>query len=396
MKVYKQEIPVFRPGFDDDVIESLRKVFKSGWLGFGPRSIEFEEAFAAYTGSEYAIAVTSGTAGLHLSCLALGIGPGDEVLVPAFTFASTAHAPTYCGADVVFVDIESETLTMDPADLGSKITSRSRAVIPVHYGGQPCKMDEIWSIAEAHKLDVIEDAAHACGASYHGMRVGGLEKSKLTCFSFNALKNLSTGDGGMVTTNSPEIAASIKKLRWMGIDRNTFERTPKTAENGGGSDNSGKYQWFYEIRDLGFRYLMNDISATIGLTQLSKWDSNMSRRRKMADLYQQKMDSLTWLKAPKERTGTKSAWHLFPIRIRHRDALRQHLQNLGISSSVHYYPLHMQPFYRNRVGKLNLKVTEKVAQEILTIPFHPNLEDNEIERVICAVLDFGPKKKDCQ
>ncbi len=389
------DIPVFRPGFDDDVIESLRTVFKSGWLGSGPKSIEFEKAFAAYTRSEYAVALNSGTAALHLSCLALGLGPGDEVLVPAFTFASTAHAPTYCGADVVFVDIEPETFTMDPTDLEAKITPRSRAVIPVHYGGQPCKMDEIWSIAEAHNLYVIEDAAHACGGSYHGARVGGLEKSKLTCFSFNALKNLSTGDGGMVTTNSPEIAAAIRKLRWMGIDKDTFARESKAEGKGKSSDNVGKYQWFYEINDLGFKYLMNDITATIGLTQLGKLDSGISRRRKMAAVYQQKLDSLTWLKVPKERTGTKSAWHLFPIRTRHRDELRLHLQTLGISSSVHYYPLHMQPFYRNKVGEINLEVTEKAAREVLTIPFHPNLEDSEVERVISAVLDFGLKKKDC-
>lgn len=391
MKHTIADIPVFRPGFDEEVIEALRKVFKSGWLGSGPKSIEFEKTFAAYTGAEYAVALTSGTAALHLSCLALGFGPGDEVLVPAFTFASTAHAPTYCGADVVFVDIEPETLTMDPADLEAKITSKSRAVIPVHYGGQPCRMDEIWSIAEAHNLDVIEDAAHACGGSYHGVRVGGLEKSKATCFSFNALKNLSTGDGGMVTTNCPEIASAIKKLRWMGIDKDTFERRSKAAENGGSQDNLGKYQWFYEIHDLGFKYLMNDISASIGLTQLSKLESSISRRRKMAAIYQQKMDSLSWLKVPKERTGTKSAWHLFPVRTSYRDALRKHLQNLGIASSVHYYPLHLQPFYRNKAGEINLKVTEKVAQEILTIPFHPNLDDSEVERVICAVLDFRSK-----
>jgi perosamine synthetase len=387
-------IPVFRPGFDDDVLEALRKVFKSGWLGSGPRSIEFEKAFAAYTGSEYAVALTSGTAALHLSCLALGLGPGDEVLAPAFTFASTAHAPTYCGAEVVFVDIEPETYTMDPADLETKITPRSRAVIPVHYGGQPCRMNEIWSIAEAHNLDVIEDAAHGCGGSYHGVRIGGLEKSKLTCFSFNALKNLSTGDGGMVTTNCPEIAAAIKKLRWMGIDKDTFERRSKAAENGESSDDVGKYQWFYEIHDLGFKYLMNDISATIGLTQLGKLASSISRRREMAALYQQKMEGLAWLKTPKERAGTKSAWHLFPIRTRYRDELRKHLQNLGIASSVHYYPLHMQPFYRKTVGEISLKVTEKAAQEILTIPFHPNLVDSEVERVISAVLEFEPKKKD--
>lgn len=394
MKNNLPNIPVFRPGFDDDVLDALRKVFKSGWLGSGPKSIEFEKAFAAYTGSEYAIALNSGTAALHLSCLALGLGPGDEVLVPSLTFASTAHAPTYCGAEAVFVDIEPETFTMDPEDLESKITPRSRAVIPVHYGGQPCRMDEIWSIAEAHNLDVIEDAAHACGGSYKGVRIGGLERSKITCFSFNALKNLSTGDGGMVTTSSPEIASTIKKLRWMGIDKDTFERRSKTTGSGESSDNVGKYQWFYEIHDLGFKYLMNDITATIGLIQLSKLDSGISRRRKMAALYQQKLDNLSWLKVPKERTGTESAWHLFPIRTRHRDELRLHLQNLGIASSVHYYPLHMQPFYRKKVGDICLKVTEKAAQEVLTIPFHPNLEDSEVERVISAVLDFGPKKKD--
>ncbi len=361
-------------------------MFKSGWIGSGPKAAEFEKAFAGYTGARYAVSVNSGTAALHLACLAAGIGPGDEVLVPAFTFVSTAHAPVYCGASVIFVDVEPDTLTMDPIDLERKITPRSRAVIPVHYGGQPCRMDEIWSIAEDRGLDVIEDAAHACGASFQGAMIGGQARSRLSCFSFNALKNLTTGDGGMVTTNDGEAAAGIRTLRWMGINKSTYERAARTGPAGG----NPVYHWFYAVESLGFKSQMNDISAAIGLAQLARLDESMARRRTLAALYTREFESLEWLRLPKERPQTSSAWNLFTIRTPHREALRLHLNERGISSSVHYFPLHLHPFYRGMTRGTSLAVTEKAAEQILTIPFHPNLEESEIERVFAAVREFEP------
>jgi perosamine synthetase len=375
-------IPVFRPSFGAEELLALQEVFASGWLGPGPRTAEFEECFAQFVGAGHAVAVTSGTAALHLACRGLGLGPGDEVLVPSLSFVSTAHAPVYCGADVTFVDVESETRTMDPEDLSRKVSDRSRAVIPVHYGGHPCRMDEIREIAYRRGLAVIEDAAHACGASYRDRRVGALEGTAATCFSFNALKNLSTGDGGMVTTNSAEVADRVRRLRWMGIEKSTFERTAVSGD-------SSRYQWYYEVRDLGFKYVMNDVTAAIGLVQLRKLNGMQQARRRMVERYRRALDRLPWLRLPVEREYVQSAWHLFAVCTAHREALRRHLQERGIATSVHYLPLHLQPYYRDR-GKVSLPRTEQLFSELLSLPFHPNLEEDEIDRVAESILSFVP------
>jgi perosamine synthetase len=384
MKVVEKPspIPVFRPGFGAEELRALQEVFASGWLGPGPRSAKFEEAFAEFVGARHAVAVTSGTAALHLACRGLGLGPGDEVLVPSLTFVSTAHAPVYCGADVTFVDVDPETRTMDPEDLSRKVSDRSRAVIPMHYGGHPCRMEEILEIARRRGLAIIEDAAHACGALYRDRRVGGLEGTAATCFSFNALKNLSTGDGGMVTTDSPELADRIRRLRWMGIEKSTFERTA-------GSDDGPRYQWYYEVRDLGFKYIMNDVTAAVGLVQLGKLEGMQAARRRMALRYRDALKGVRWLDLPVEREYARSAWHLFTIRTSNREALRRHLQERGIATSVHYLPLHLQPYYRKR-GETSLPRTEELYLELLSLPFHPNLEDGEIDRVVESILSFLP------
>jgi perosamine synthetase len=384
-------IPVFRPGFGAEELEALADVFKSGWIGPGPRAARFEERFAEFVGARYAVSVTSCTAALHLTLLSLGLGPGDEVLVPSLTFASTAHAAVYCGCDVTFVDVDLQTRGMDPADLAAKISSRSRAVIPVHYGGHPCRMDEIWEIASRHGLLVVEDAAHACGARYRGQRIGGLEPTVATCFSFNALKNLSTGDGGMITTNSDELAETARRLRWMGINKNTFERTT-TPELDGAPDSAEenpvpKYEWYYEINELGFKYIMNDVSAALGLVQLDKLPQAAKVRRKMADRYSSRLASLDWLELPVEREEVRSAWHLYAIRTESQEPLRKYLQSAGIATSVHYFPLHLQPFYRQR-KRVSLPVTERLARELVTLPFHPNLRMDEIDQTIAKIHDF--------
>ncbi len=383
-----KQIPIFRPAFGPEELDALAQVFKSGWLGPGPKAAQFEERFASYVGANQAVSVTSCTAALHLTLLALGLGPGDEVLVPSLSFASTAHAALFCGCSVTFVDVEPATCTLDPTDLAAKITPRSRAVIPVHYGGHAAQMDRIWDLSEAHGIHVIEDAAHACGASYRGSRTGGHRRSAATCFSFNTLKNLSTGDGGMVTTHSSELSDTIRRLRWMGINRNTFERTTGVAETS--EENPlPRYEWYYEIAELGYKYIMNDIAATLGLVQLEKFPAMQARRREMVRYYREALAGLDWLSLPVEKDYCESAWHLFAVRTPYRDRLRKHLQDQAIATSVHYYPLHLQPLYRNR-RRVSLPVTEQLARELLTIPFHPNLEFEEIDRVIDAVRSFEP------
>lgn len=390
--VVAKGIPVFRPGFGQEELEAVEAVFKSGWLGPGPRVEEFEGAFAESVGALYAVTVNSCTAALHLTLLGLGLGPGDEVLVPSLSFASSAHAPAYCGCRVRFVDVDIETRTLSPEDLEAKITPASRAVIPVHYGGHPCQMEEIWEISERHGLKVVEDAAHACGASYRGRLVGGLDRTTATCFSFNALKNLSTGDGGMVTTNSAELAETVRRLRWMGINKNTFERT-SVASDGEAGDVDGdeplpRYEWYYEMRELGYKYVMNDITAAIGLVQLARLPEMQARRAQMVRRYREGLKNLNWLTLPVEKDFAESAWHLFAVATLERDALRKSLQEAGIATSVHYYPLHLQPYYRSQ-GKLSLPVTERLARELLSLPFHPNLTIAEIDAVIEAVREYG-------
>src|SRR3989338_4920385 len=214
-------LPVFRPAMDQEEIDAVSEVIKSGWIGLGPKTEEFEEKFARFTQAKYAVGLSSATAALHLSLLALGIGPGDEVLVPALTFVSTSHVVLYIGAKQVFVDIDEETLCMDPKDLKKKITKKSKAIIPVHYGGHPAELDTIHDIAKKYKLVVVEDASHATGARYKDKMVGSL--SDLTCFSFHAVKNLAIGDGGMITTNDKNVTEVVRRLRWMGINKDTWE-----------------------------------------------------------------------------------------------------------------------------------------------------------------------------
>lgn len=223
-------LPVFRPAMGQEEIDAIAEVIRSGWIGLGPKTEEFENKFARYVHVQCAVGLNSATAALHLSLLALGVGKGDEVLVPSLTFVSTAHAVLHVGARPVFVDVEEETLCMDPRDLERKVTERSKAVIPVHFGGHPANLDAIHEIAKKKKLFVIEDASHACGSMYNGKKIGGL--SDVTCFSFHAVKNLATGDGGMVTTNDRNLAATIHRLRWMGIDKETWSREELVLQKG--------------------------------------------------------------------------------------------------------------------------------------------------------------------
>lgn len=383
-------IPLFRPGFDKEVLKALAATFESGWLGAGPRVAEFEEKFAGWVGAEFAVAVTSGTAALHLACLAIDLKQGDEVLVPSLTFVSTAHAPGFCGATPVFVDVDEETCTLDVEDLRRKITPRSRAIIPVHYGGTPCRMDQIRQIAEDAGLSIIEDAAHACGAVYEQNRIGSCSHSRMSCFSFNALKNLSTGDGGMITTDSELDMQLLKRLRWMGIQKDTFERmAPSDTTGTTGPGRPETYRWFYEVTELGYKYLMNDVTATIGIAQLAKLPETHARREKMAAQYRKGLAEISWLRLPPEISYGRSAWHLFPIRTAWRNQLQDHLKSCHIATSVHYYPLHLQAYYRKPGGSGSLPVSEQLANELLSIPFHPNLRDGEVGEVIEAIRAFS-------
>jgi len=381
-------IQVFKPSLGEEELHGLAEIFKTGWIGLGPKTAEFERQFAAFVGAKYAIAFNSATAALHLACLALGIGPGDEVLVPTMTFVSTAHAIAYSGARPIFVDIDPETLTIDLEDVERKITPRTKAVIPVHYGGHACPMNEIWDLADRHHLSVIEDAAHACGSLYRDQRIGGLPRTDLTCFSFHAVKNLPVGDGGMITTNRVELVRPLNQLRWCGIDKSTWDRTEEVMmEQESGTRRYSKYGWYYEVRDLGYKYHMNDIAAVIGLVQLKKLDASNARRRQIVANYNQAFNCVSWISCPLERDYTRSACHNYVIKTPHRDGLNLYLKEKSIATGVHYMPNHLQPYYRKQ-SKVTLPMAERIWTQLLTLPLYPALTDEDVKYVIDAILSF--------
>jgi len=384
----KEMIQVFKPDLGQEELDALSEIFKTGWIGLGPKTEEFEQKFAEFVGAKYAVALNSATAALHLACLSLGIGPEDEVLIPTMSFVSTAHAPVYCGAKPVFVDCEPDTLCIDVDDMKRKITAKTKAVIPVHYGGHACDMDAIWALANQNGFFVIEDASHACGSTYKNENIGGLEQSKMSCFSFHAVKNLATGDGGMITTNSFELVHLLKRLRWVGIDKSTWDRTEDvTMEMQTKIRNYSTYGWYYEVNDLGYKYHMNDITATIGLVQLQKLEKANEQRRKVVTIYQNSFKDVKWLERPIEKEYTHSAWHNYVIKTPYRDKLNLHMKELGIATGVHYMPIHLQPYYRNKTF-VSLPKAEKVWTTLLTLPLYPNLSDVEVNRVIEAVLSL--------
>ena len=374
-------IQVFKPSLGQEELDGLAEIFKSGWIGLGPKTTEFEQKFAEYIGVRQAVATNSATAALHLSCLALEIGPGDEVLVPTITFVSTAHAVSYCGAKPVFVDVDPETFNIDTEDILRKITSKTKAIIPVHYGGHACDMDRIWNIAAAYNLYVIEDAAHAMGGEYKGQKIGSLP-SNFTCFSFQAVKNLCTGEGGMITTNTKnsDVRELLNRLRWCGIDKSTWDRTEKNEH--------AQYGWYYEINELGYKYHMSDVAAVIGLCQLKKLDEGNNRRREITNMYNKAFSDTPWIVTPVEFNYAKSACHNYVIKTPYRNELNLYLKEKDIATGVHYLPIHLHPYYRNQ-EVVSLPVAERVWKLLLTLPLYPSLTNEEVNYIISTILEFN-------
>ena len=368
-------VPLFKPELGEEELSALREIFKTGWVGLGPKTAEFEKKFSEYIGADFAIGLNSCTAALDLSLRARHFGKG-EVLVPAITFVSTPHAVLYNNLEPVFVDVDPETLCMDVADFERKITPRTKAVIPVHLGGHPCDMDPIMEIARLKNIFVIEDVANACGGEYKGRKLGSI--GDFGCFSFEAKKNMTTGDGGMITTNDESSIAPLKRLRWCGIDKDTWKRF---------SENKN-YSWYYEVAELGWKYNMNDISAAIGLVQLQKLDAMLAKKSRIVNNYKIALKDLLWLELPVEREWAKGAWWLFIVKVPERDRFIEHLAGRGITTGVHFMPMHLHPLYKKygaRVPK-----TEKVWQKMVTLPLYPSMTNSEFEEVVDAVKTFTP------
>jgi len=368
-------IPIFRPSMDEEEIEAVAETLRSGWIGLGPKTKEFEERLANYLGVKYTVGVNSCTAALHLSLIALGIDSGEIVTTP-LTFVSTAHVILYVNAMPVFADIQEETLNIDPFDIEKKITEKTKAIIPVHFGGYACDMDEILKVASEHDLYVIEDNAHGMGGEYKGKKLGTL--GDLGCFSFHAVKNLATGDGGLIATNDDRIYEELLKLRWLGISQSTYKRSVRG------------YSWYYEVDCLGFKCHMNDIMASIGLVQLKKLDKANARRRAIVKRYNEEFEKMDWIGIPVEREYVKSSLHNYVIKVNQgdRNKLIAHLAEKGISAGVHYMPLYLHPIYKKMKIGGNCPVADKVWQKIVTLPLYPDMTECDVNKVIDAVQSF--------
>lgn len=384
-KKTKIEIPFHRPAIDRAELAAVKEVLRSGWLTMGPKTQAFEKAFARFVGAKHAIATTSCTTALHLALEAIGLRPDDEVLVSTMTFTASAEIVTYFCARPVLVDIDPQTLNLDPTDAARRITPRTRAIIPVHIAGQPCDMKQIHSLARQHGLHVIEDAAHALPAKYQSKRIGSL--SEFTAFSFYATKPLTTGEGGMIITQNDELAKRMRLMRLHGISRNSWERYA--------TDNA----WYYKVLAAGYNYCMSDIQAAIGLAQLSKCSALWAKRCRIAQRYTEAFRSLEALEVPTVRPDRVSAWHLYILRLRaeqlriDRDAMVEELLRRGIEANVHYVPLHLQPFYQKAFGykPSDFPRAERESQRCLSLPIFPAMKEKEIARIIDAVSSIVHK-----
>jgi dTDP-4-amino-4,6-dideoxygalactose transaminase len=372
-------IPFHRPSIGEDEVQSVVETLRSGWLTTGRKVKNFEEDFARYVGCRHAIAVNSGTAALHLALDAVGIKEGDEVIVPTMTFAATAEVVLYFKAKPVLVDCRHDTLNLDPSQIESAITSETKVIIPVHIAGQPCNMDEILKIARKHNLRVIEDAAHALPADYHGKRVGTI--GDITCFSFYATKTITTGEGGMATTENPEWANRMRVMSLHGISLDAWDRY------------TDKGSWYYEIIHPGYKYNLTDIAAALGIEQLKRCDQFWEARKRIANHYYEAFADLPEIQSPACAPDVQHAWHLYVIQLNierlriNRQGFIQALKDEKVGASVHFIPLHLHPFYRDRFGyqPADFPQASAVFESIVSLPIYPNMTEGHVRDVIVAV-----------
>ncbi|MDN4039551.1 DegT/DnrJ/EryC1/StrS aminotransferase family protein [Massilia sp. YIM B02443] len=378
-------LPFALPDIGEEEIRAVEACLRSGWVTTGPVTRRFEEAFRNYLGGVEAISVNSATAGLHLALESLGIGPGDEVIVPTLTFTATAEVVRYLGARPVFVDADPHTLNLAPRAVAAAITARTRAIVPVHYAGLACDMNAIGALAVRHGLHVVEDAAHAFPARWNGRLVGTLD-SDVTVFSFYANKTMTTGEGGMVVTRDASLAQRIRCMRLHGISRDAFDRYVSRTPS-----------WYYEVIAAGFKYNLTDIAAAIGIEQLRKIDRFQARRAALAARYDAALVGLPLQLPARPARGATHAWHLYVVRLAdgagiERDELIRQLAERGIGTSVHFIPLHRQPYWRDGCGlrAADFPVAERAFETMLTLPLYTRMRDADQERVIAALHALLP------
>lgn len=369
-------IPVSQPDIGTAELKQVAEAFQTGWIGLGPKVDEFEEAFAKTYGFGNVVATNAGTSALDLAVKTLD-RPGTEVLVPPITWISTANVARYNDYDIGFVEVNPETLNMDPTALKRRISKETAAVIPVHYGGQPVEIEEIVEIAHNHDADVIEDAAHAVGATYNGESTGSW--GDVGCFSFQATKPLTTGEGGAFVTDDCERARLARRLSKLGIDKSTHERSGKEG-----------YDWYYEVKDFGYKYFMHDISAAMGLVQLDRQEELRQRRNRIADRYTDAFADTEWITPLKTKDDVTHARYNYTIKTppMDRDQVVNHLDNQDIGATVHYMPLYKHPVFKNRDP--DLPATEQVWEKLVTIPMSPVMTYNDVTKVIETLNSYRP------
>jgi dTDP-4-amino-4,6-dideoxygalactose transaminase len=374
-------VPFAVPDIDDADIDAVVEVLRSGWITTGPRVRELEERFARLLGMKHAVAVNSATAALHLGLDAIGIQPGDEVIVPTITFTASAEVCRYFDAKPVLVDVLQDTLCLDPKSVEAAITSRTRAIMPVHMGGHPAEMDAIMDLAAAHGLAVIEDAAHAFPCTYRGRAAGTI--GHLAAFSFYATKTITTAEGGMLVTNDDAYADRARVMALHGMDRDAWKRYAR-----GGS-------WRYDVVAPGFKYNMTDIAAALGLSQLRKADAMWQRRAEIARRYSQALADCPELEIPTTQPEAVHSWHLYVLRLNldqltlDRDTFLRELDARGVMTSVHFIPVHTFTYYRSTYGwkDVDFPVACREFERYFSLPIYPVMRDHEVDQVIHAVID---------
>jgi perosamine synthetase len=376
-------IRLFKPSVGKEELAELRKVIDLSWLGLGEKVNEFEDSWSKKFNFKSSIGVNSATAALHMALASFNFKRGSEVLVPSMTFASTATSVLYNGLKPIFVDIDPNTMVIDNHDLLKKITSKSVGIIPVHYGGEPCKMDEIISIASDKNLKVIEDCAHTQGGKYLGKELG--RWGDIGCYSFEEKKGMTTGDGGMLCSDDVELIKPIKSMRWVGIDKDTWKRKVNDTKL------SSKH-WFYEISLLGYKYNMNNVAAAIGIAQLKKLDLFNFNKTNIIKAYLSGLENIKGIDAllpySNIQDGVGSYW-LFGVKLKKRDQLISFLSKKGISTGVHFTPLNQQPLFYDAYG--TTPKAESMYKKICTLPLHPDLKEEEVCYVLEALSTFSNK-----
>lgn len=368
----REFLPYGRQSVDDDDIQAVVNILRSDWLTTGPTIGCFEHAVASFVGGGQAVAVSSGTAALHAAMYSIDIGPGDEVIVPSMTFVGTANAVVYQRGTPVFVDVREADLLIDPVLIEEKISSRTKAIIAVDYAGQPCDYATLREITDKYGLFLIADACHSLGATYKGNRSGSL--ADLTIFSFHPVKPITSGEGGMVVTNNPDWIEKIRQFRNHGITTSHQQRSRQAT-------------WCYEMTDLGYNYRLTDIQAALGLSQLKKLSKRIFQRQEIAAHYDRLLQAVSEVKPLTTGLDISHGYHLYVIKVSSRGQVFKALRNDGIGCNVHYYPVHLQPYYRRKFGTRagECPVAENAYEQILSLPIFPGMVDTDIEKVVFAL-----------